>query len=410
MKVRVLILFFISLGFWEHVQAQCLIGRHLGIELSDEAVISLITVGSGNQIHAFWGHTALRIQDPVHAIDVMYNYGVFEFDTYFVPKFVYGKLDYILCATHMRQEFSRYKNREKRTLVEQVLQLTREERQAVFDFVENNTLLENRTYRYDFLFDNCSTRILDIIEDILGNRLTYHTKDPDSTYRQILQPYVQHFPFLSLGIDLGLALPVDRKPTAHEVMGLPLYMMEAYDEAMVEVEGRQLPLVSSKDTLVVVEVSPTEQGTSSFLLYALVWGLFIAGVLVTNSKASFAGRLRIWFDRLVFGIAGIAGLLAAFLWFISLHHVTNVNFNMLWAWPTHFIIIWMLSRTKNRVQGYMRVCAISLVVVILGWYFWPQALNVALLPIVLTLLVRSAWWGWNPAAQQVVAAPGNVTA
>ena len=402
MKLRVLTLIFISCIFLGHVQAQSrYLGPHVGTQLSEEAEISLITVGPGNQIHAFWGHTALRIKDPVHEIDLMFNYGVFQFDAFFVPKFVYGKLDYLLHVTPMSLEIRRYRERERRTLIEQKLLLTREEKQVVFDFVENNAMEKNWTYRYDFLFDNCSTRILDIFEDILGERLTYRSEEPDRTYRQILQSYVQHFPLLSLGIDLGLGLPVDRKPTARELMGLPLHMMDAYDEALVEVDGVQQPLVTAKDTLLLVPEPSTQGGASPWALYSIVWGFFVIGIWVTNSRASYAGRLRIWFDRIVFGMAGIAGLLAVFLWFISLHHVTDVNLNLLWAWPTHIVIIWLLSRTRNRVKRYMRVCAIFLVVVILGWYFWPQELNVALLPVVLTILLRSAWWGWNPIAQQV---------
>lgn len=398
MKVRVLLLFFISCTLLGPAQGQRLIGH----ELSEEAVISLITVSPGNQIHAFWGHTALRIQDPPNRIDSMYNYGAFQFDALFLPKFIYGKLDYILNVTPMSVEIRRYRDFEKRTLIEQELLLTKEEKQAVFDFIENNALEENRTYRYDFLFDNCSTRILDIFEDVLGDRLSYNSPSPERTYRQILQPYVQHFPFLSVGIDLGLGLPVDREPTARELMGLPMHMMEAYDLAMVEVDGREVPFVAAKDTLLrIQDVEVVDGKRSTLLLWVIVWGLFAIGLWVTNLKASYGGKLRVWFDRLLFGIAGVAGLLAVFLWFISLHHVTDVNFNLLWAWPTHFIVIWMLSSKKNRVKGYMRTCAISLVIVILGWYFWPQELNMALLPVVLTLLVRSAWWGWNPAAERV---------
>ena len=400
MIARVLLILLTSCTLLGRAQAQCL--SHIGTTLSDQAVISLITVNPGNQIHAFWGHTALRINDPANGLDVMYNYGLFVFDSYFVPKFVYGKLDYILCATHMRQEIDRYKNRERRALFEQELQLNQLEKQAVFDFVENNALPENRTYRYDFLFDNCSTRILDLVEDVLGEKLTYHSPPPERTYREILQSYVSNFPFLSLGIDLGLALPVDRVPTAHELMGLPIHMMEAYDLATVDVDGSQRPLVMAKDTLLWVdEAEAVGEGSSPLILYILVWGLFIIGLWVTNTKVSYANRLRVWFDRIVFGVAGIAGLLAVFLWFIAIHNVTNINFNLLWAWPTHIIVIWMLSRKGNKVKGYMRVCAIALVVVVLGWYFWPQSLNVGLIPVVLTLLFRSAWWGWNPAADAV---------
>ena len=354
-------------------QAQCPPSKGEPLQLSDRSTISLITVNPGNQIHAFWGHTALRVRDPMLGIDLMYNYGAFRFDKYFVPKFVYGELDYILCISEMRIEFIKYRDYEKRSLYEQKLALSHEERQEVFDFLEMNAREENREYRYDFLFDNCSTRIRDLIENVLGDKLYYAEKPPiEKTFRQILQPYVSHFPFLSLGIDLGLALPVDRKPEARELMGLPIYMMEAYDEASVIIDGESVPLVSSKDTLLWVEETATsgsDGGGGSRLLYGLVWGMLIVGLLVTNSKATLAKRLRIWFDRLLFGISGLAGLLAIFLWFISLHHVTDYNWNLIWAWPTHIIVIFVLSRTKNRVVTYMRICTIVLVIALLGWYF-----------------------------------------
>ena len=380
-------------------QAQCLPAEGPPLELSDRAVISLITVYPGNQIHAFWGHTALRVRDPMLGIDHMYNYGAFRFDKYFVPKFVYGELNYILCISEMRRELYKYREYEKRTVVEQKLALNQEERQQVFAFIHDNAREENREYRYDFLYDNCSTRILDLIEDILGEKLQYAENPPvDKTFRQILQPYVEHFPVLSLGIDLGLALPVDKKPEARELMGLPMYMMEAYDEADVIIDGDVMPLVSRKDTLLLIDdAALREEGGNRTLLYLVVWGVLVVGLIVTNSRAK---RLRIWFDRVLFGVTGLAGLLAVFLWFISLHHVTNYNWNLLWAWPTHFFVVFWLSNKKNRVVTYMRACAVTLVITVLGWYFWPQELNIALMPIVLTLLIRSAWWGWNPASRR----------
>lgn len=381
--------------FLGHAHAQCFTG-HGDTQLSDQSVVSLITVTPGNQIHTFWGHTALRIQDPVNGIDFMYNYGAFQFDAYFVPKFVYGELDYMLCVSHMRQEKRKYEL-QKRSLIEQKLRLTQIERQEIFNFVENNALPENRTYRYDFLFDNCSTRLRDLLEDVLGNRLTYHTEAPDSTYRQILQPAVHAYPFLSLGIDVALGLPVEQKPSARELMGLPLYMMKSYDGAKVEVDGDSLPLVFEKSTILSVDVpeGESERGHARILFYSLIWGLFLLSLWVSYAKASYCIQLRSWFDRFLFGLVGLSGILAVFLWFIALHNVTNNNLNLLWAWPTHFGIIWMLSHQKEIVKVYMRICAITLMIFLCGWSFWPQELNVNQVPIILALLVRSAWWGWS---------------
>ena len=392
--LRVLILFCLISLWAGRVDAQCLIDQD-DIQLSDQSVISLITVNPGSQIQTFWGHTALRIKDPVNNLDLLYNYGAFQFDATFVPKFIYGKLDYVLCVSPMRHEVQKYRLYQKRSLIEQKLRLSLEEKQVIFDFVENNALPENRTYRYDFLFDNCSTRIRDLLEDVLGDRLTYHYEAPDSTYRQILQPYVRNLPFLSLGIDVGLGMPVDRKPTARELMGLPIYMMEAYDKATVEIDGMPMPLVMEKGMLLEIDL-PESIGNKNarFLFYGLLGGLMIVGFWVTFSKAPAIGRLRLWFDRLVFGFTGFVGLLAVFLWFIALHNVTNFNLNLLWAWPTHVGLLWMMIRRKKAVAGYMRVYTILAGIVVVGWEFWPQELNEFLIPFVLTMMLRSAWWGW----------------
>ncbi len=393
--MRVLILLFLFCVSGVRAHAQCLTSVD-DIQLSDESVISLITVSTGNEIQTYWGHTALRIQDYANGVDYLYNYGAFQFDETFLPKFIYGKLDYVLCVSHMREEVRKYRA-QGRSLIEQKLLLTLEERQQIFDFVEVNALPENRTYRYDFLFDNCSTRVLDLMEDILGERLVYKTQAPQQTWRHLLQAYVEDYPLLGFGIDLGLGLPVDRVPTARELMGLPIPMMEGYDEAVVVDEGFERPFVTQKDTLLWIETStdPDEAQNQSYLLFGVVWGLFLLGLWITLTKASAAGRLGIWFDRILFGAVGLAGILAAFLWFIALHNVTNYNLNILWAWPTHAVIIWLLGKRYKVVEVYMRLCAVVMAALLIGWIFSPQPFHLALLPLFLVLLVRSASRGWR---------------
>ena len=396
MRLHILF-FFITICSLQNLAAgQQLQSSGSPVTLSDQAFISLITVYPGNQIHAFWGHSALRVRDPLHGIDLMYNYGGFLFDQAFVPKFVYGKLDYILSVSHMRRELERYTQYERRTLVEQQLALDAEQRQIVFEFLENNALPDNRTYRYDFLFDNCSTRIRDIIENIYGQSLRYdESLAPERTWRQILVSYVEHFPFLKLGIDLGLALPVDQVPTSREIMGLPMNYMDAYDAAMIDSAGTFVPLVTRKDTLIWIEPEPTSSASSTLMLNLIVWGLFAFSLIVSNSRKTWMKRVRIWYDRFLFGLLGLTGMLAVFLWFVALHEVTNQNWNLLWAWPTHFLILPFLSERRNWLVYYMRVCAIVGFITVLGWYFWPQELNATFIPVVLAVLVRNVWWGWG---------------
>ena len=393
--MRVLILLFLFCAFGARAEAQCLT-RVDDIQLSEQSVISLITVSTGKDIASHWGHTALRIQDYANGIDYLYNYGAFRFDKTFVPKFIYGKLDYILCVSHMREEVKKYQA-QGRSLIEQKLLLSLEERQQVFDFVEFNALPENRTYRYDFLFDNCSTRVLDLMEDVLGERLVYQSPLPQQTWRHILQSYVDAYPLLGFGIDLGLGLPVDQVPTARELMGLPIPMMQAYDEALVYIDGIDRPFVTQKDTLLRIDTSsdPVKARNQSFLLYGVLWSVFLLSLWITFSKTPKISRLGLWLDRVVFGLVGLAGMLAAFLWFIALHNVTNYNLNLLWAWPTHVFIVWTIGRQLKIVTSYMKLCAIVMVVLVAGWIFSPQPFHTALLPVVLTILVRSASRGWS---------------
>ncbi len=368
------------------------------ITLSDEATISLITVYPGNQIHNLFGHSALRIRDPYHGFDLLYNYGTFQFDSLFLPKFIYGKLDYLLWVSDIRRELQRYQG-DGRSVIEQGLTLNIEQKQAVFDFLQHNALEENRVYRYDFLFDNCSTRIRDVFERIMGKSLTFHPADgPESSFRNLLDPYIEAQPFLDAGIDLALAMPTDRIATSREEMFLPINLMEAFDKATLETAGKEAPLVGTKETIYWNEATDTAtSGTSSSpaILYALTWLIFVMALWVTNSTSTRALSARKWFDRILFGFCGIAGLMALFLWIVAIHTVTNYNWNLLWAWPTHLALLPAFSKASGWLKPYMRVTALVLFITVLGWFFWPQEMHTAFIPLLLAVAVRSVSWGWG---------------
>ncbi len=377
------------------------------IRLSDESYISLITIYPGDQAYNMFGHSALRVRDPYHGFDLLYNYGTFSFDAYFLPKFIYGKLDYMLWVNDVRRELQKYKN-DNRSVIEQVLELNAEQKQAVFDFLQYNAKKENRVYQYDFLFDNCSTRIRDVLERIMGNSLTFSdVNPPNKSFRHLLDPYIQKQPFLDAGIDLALAVPTDRIATSREVMFLPLDLMEAFDNATLITNSVEKPLVLRKETLFWLE-SPGEISSHTGF-YISIWLVFVLALWVTNGKSSQALATQKWFDYALFGISGIAGLLAVFLWLVAIHTVTNYNWNLLWAWPTHLIALGAFSSAKSWLRPYMRISAFVVFITILGWYFWPQEMNVAFIPVLLALAVRSAWWGWKGTESAVTEASSLAT-
>ena len=364
------------------------------IRLSDEAHISLITVYPGNQVYNLFGHSAIRVRDPYHGFDLLYNYGTFQFDHLFLPKFIYGQLDYMLWVEDFRRELQKYQ-RDNRSVIEQTFTLSIDHKQAVFDFLQYNAKKENRYYRYDFLFDNCSTRIRDVFERVMGDSLNFAiTNEKQESFRNLLDPYIQSQPFLDAGIDLALAMPTDQVATGRELMFLPLNLMDAFEQASFSDSGIETPLVGSTERL--FWKAPEEKvQPQQYVLYGSTWLIFLLALWVSNGKSSRALFARKWFDRFLFGFCGITGLLALFLWLIALHSVTDYNWNLLWAWPTHLIAVPAFTRAAHWLQPYMRVVAFIVFITILGWFFWPQEMHTAFIPLLLAIAIRSVWWGWK---------------
>ena len=299
--------------------------------LSDNAQFSLITILPGDAIYSMYGHSAVRVVDPIQDIDWSFNYGTFHFDQSFLPRFLYGKLDYFLSVQDYQRALAAYRDVESRPVIEQVLHLTAVQRNSLFSLITRNAQNENRYYRYDFLYDNCSTRIRDVFEETLGPQVEFAPEpDPHLSFRQLLDLYHGSHPFLDLGIDLVLGLPTDRMATARETVFLPLFLMTAFDHAVIEIDDTFVPLVARTDTVAWIEGRDIPKAGVPWTLL-LSWLLLGSGIWVTYinvRKGKPASRL---FDVPLYFLAGLAGLLIVFLWFFSLHTVTALNIN-LFSW------------------------------------------------------------------------------
>ena len=362
-------------------------------QLSDEAQISLITILPGDAVYSLWGHSALRVYDPLQNYDRAFNYGTFDFGDplSFVAKFSYGQLDYFLSIQSYPALAEASWHRQGRPVIEQVLRLDAAQRNTLFRFLQNNALPENRTYRYNFLFDNCSTRIRDAFETLLDDAVTFAPEPtPHLSFRHLIDPYAAEHPFLDFGMDLGLGLPADRIATARETMFLPMYLMEAFDHATVSVEGQPQPLVVRTDTVYWSAERATLDPAWPWPSL-LFWGVLALGLWLIVRDVRAARTERRLFDGVLFGVAGVAGLLIVFLWFISLHTVTHGNLNLLWAWPTHLLIAWVLIRRRRPrwLRGYLSATALLTLVLALSSFFFPQEIPAAALPLLLLLAARS---------------------
>lgn len=362
------------------------------VQLSDRAKISLITIGAGDAPEELFGHSAVRVTDPQQNLDISFNYGTFHFDAFFLPKFIYGDLEYYLSTAPFHLTVEHYRER-RRWMKEQNLNLSHSQKVALYEFLTVNAKPENRYYQYDFLYDNCSTRIRDAFEVVLGENLQFNSSDESGrTFRNLIHLYVDHRSFIRLGIDLLLGSTIDKPATESEKMFLPDFLMASFDNATISIEGEKLSLVET--TTIPLQIEERDHSKAVSWASYLTWGLFFAGIFFTIYGITKQRTIDQWFDLTLFGIVGLIGILIFFLWFFSLHTETVSNMNLFWAWPTHLLLIPALARRYPSgflLQSYFSLTILSCVVILAGWSFWSQELNSAIIPILLLLTLRSAY-------------------
>ena len=356
-------------------------------QLSEQAQMSLITIYPGEAVYSLWGHSALRVHDPVLGFDIAYNYGTFNFGNplVFAARFAYGKLDYSLSRQHYPALADQAQNVQGRTTIEQHLRLSSEQKNMLFQFLEHNALPENRTYRYDFLFDNCSTRIRDLFVETLGIPLPSSSAS-DHTYRALLHPYAASKSLLSLGINLGMGLPADE--LAADRTFLPLELMDV----AASMHSDSGTLVARTDT---VYLGPNDTGGSDPWATVAAWLALGLGIWITLRGKARAMR---YFDRVCYTTLGAAGLLIAFLWLVSLHNVTQPNLHAAWLWPTHMAVAWWRPGAKW-LRIYHSAAAAMAAVFVLAVPLLPQSIPSAALPLIILIALRSGYHALQRAAK-----------
>lgn len=364
-----------------------LVGQAL--TLSEQSTISLLTMEPGTDVYAVFGHSAVRVKDPSIRLDLVYNYGTFDFDApNFYLNFLRGKLNYKLAAQRF-DKLPRVYQRDNRSMYEQNFNLSLSDKQAVFDFLHENYQPENRYYQYDFFYDNCATRIRDIFEKVLQKRLVYIPKDSSRqvSFRQLLDEYIAISPWLDFGIDLILGIPADRLADYRQQMFLPDYLMNALQTSNVQIDSLTVDLVDNKEIL--VQSIATEEDKSWFTPNAVAWFLFCYILFWTAIVQK--QWIKNVMDIKTFGLLGIIGLILSFMWWGTDHTATNQNLNLLWANPLYLLLVLPALRTKTTAQTRIWIfgaTGLILLGVLLFWKWLPQQLHTAVVPIILLLLVR----------------------
>lgn len=354
-------------------------------QLSNEAKIYLVTVSPGEELYAAFGHSALWVRDPARRLDVVFNYGTFDFNTPdFYTKFALGHLDYMLSTGRMNY-LVRSAQAENRSVYTQELALDSMQKQMLYAALIENYKEENRYYRYDFLFDNCSTRIRDMLERVLSHEeLDWRKIAKRKTFREFLGIYTAESEWIDLSFGLILGQSLDTKATAREEMFLPDELMDGFDRAVLN--GK--PLVSETKTL--FEAEERASSLKIFTPATVFWFVCIIGVFLSIRQHKFGFHSK-WFDKIVFFATGLIGLIITVLWFFTEHHVTVDNWNIAWANPLNFILAFFLfDKQAKRWQQLYYVVFGSVCFFIMGfWYALPQVMHPAAFPLVLYMCFRS---------------------
>jgi hypothetical protein len=359
--------------------------------------VSLLTADPGTELYSSFGHSAIRMREmgPDGGRDLVFNFGTFDFDTpNFYGKFATGKLNYMLSVVPYDRFIVEY-DYYKRGLREQVLDLNQEQKDFLLQHLDAQYAPERRFYKYDFFYNNCATKIRDAFDIAMGKQLVWSDSvGEEKTFRNLIDEFVLPLPWADFGIDLALGAVIDRPATELEKQFLPTYMEQAFANATIVENGVSRPLV--RESRVLLEY-PKENVQQSLLNPSMVFWLLTLVFAALTLYGFKKGKLMKGLDVALFGTVGILGIVVAFLWFFTDHSATAWNWNILWAFPGHLVLVWGLVARPNAtwISSYLLFVMGATVMTLLLWIFGLQSFSPALIPILLLLLLRSNFLFYN---------------
>jgi len=366
------------------------------VPLSAQARISLITCGPGEALYEAFGHSAIRVSDPTQSLDLVFNYGMFDFNQEnFYGNFAKGSMRYMLGVSSTSDFIDQYR-RFNRTVREQVLNLDSNEKRAIVEYLSKNLLPENREYFYDYFDNNCSTKIIELLDSALQRKVIWTFAQPQGTvtFRSMIYDYTTYQDWGRFGIDLGLGAVIDRPLKGRDLNFLPDELERSLARATIRRGMIDFPMVISNQVLYESAVS---YGAGSFLfspafLFSVI--LLVALVLWFRSSQSTIG-FRI-LRSVLFTMAGLLGLVELSIWLFTNHKSAAWNYNILWANPLFFIIGLLIWFYEKPVRGFLVGFRFYLLGILVFWFLIPQQLNVNLIPLVAALAVLCVPRASNP--------------
>ncbi len=347
--------------------------------------ISLLTCTPGDELYSIFGHSAIRIIDSNSVTDIVYNYGTFNFDDEgFYLKFIRGKLLYYISIERF-DDFKFLYQATNRGMTEQVLNYSGPEKKNIQYALNENLKEENKYYKYDFFLDNCTTRLRDLLVMNKHPQPLLPAVMPVKTpFRKAIHIYLDKGKqsWSKLGIDILLGAPTDGIMTTAQQEFLPDNLMMSLDSC------KNTNIVRSSENLYSLpDINEQNNWFTPMFFFLVLLGIFI---LLGFSKNKSLQSILKGLDGLLFFLTGLLGIILVFMWTSTDHSMTKNNYNLLWAWPTHLIMSFLISSNRSFVKKYFLFTAIISSVLLLVWFFLPQQMNIALIPFVITLIYRSA--------------------
>ena len=359
----------------------------------DSVRLSLLTCGPGTEIYSLFGHTAIRYENRNRGVDVVFNYGLFSFDTpNFILRFTLGETDYQLGVTDFRRFLAGYWM-EGRDVWQQTLNLTTEEKQRLIGQLEENYRPENRVYRYNFFYDNCSTRPRDKVEEAVQGSVDYGADmdaATDTTFRDLIDQYSQGHPWSRLAMNLCLGSEADKPINRRTQMFVPFCLKDYFSHAQItDSAGHTRPLVANEGLMLkALEKSPAHDSLPSPEL----WAWLVFGMTALLTYYGLRRRKSFWvFDAVLFATAGLAGCILAFLVFLSQHPCMSPNYLLFVFHPLHLLCLpWVIyDERKQRCNLYLGANVLVLTLFMAFWALIPQEFPLTVVPLALSLYIRS---------------------
>ena len=326
----------------------------------DRIQISLLTCSPGKEVWAQYGHTAIRYYDKESGEDLAINYGIFSLDqTYFIPRFVLGMTDYRMGVQPMDMFLAQY-SYEGRGVVEQVLNLSTEDKEVIYKALQENMKPENVVYRYNYFFDNCTTRARDMLVNHLHGKVVYPPAEKDATFRSMIHKWNNKYEWSQFGEDLLLGVNADRKTTKSEQQFLPENLRSDFDKATYK--GK--PLVKETNVLLDAETEVTEP---AFPLSPLSIALIFAVISLVMMLFRYRRQQVYWaWDLALMLTSGLMGIIF-FIMIFSQHPCVSLNFILLFFNPLPLFFLY--STIKKKKVIWWKIWGVLIILGLFGSLF-----------------------------------------